>query len=238
MTRSSDLDIIAPDDPVIETPRKSKLIEENKKKIFTKYNSNKEYKDNDTHKEVREILGHTTSPLSPILVFPDHFSFVEKNDDEVIYAVLRPHWFTNISWILLSILMLIAPILLNFFPISLDISSNILYIITLFWYLITFSFSLEKFISWYFDLSIITDNRVIDIDVKNLLDRNYTEAQIKKIQDISYKVTGVSQTFFNYGSVKIQTAGENPNIEFEKIAFPDKITKLLERLYQNVTSHK
>lgn len=226
MTRSNNLDAIAPDDPVIEEAQN----------LSTEKEEQKEDEQNSTHEEVRDILGHTTNPLSSMIVFPDYFNFIERNDNEVIFTVLRPHWFTNLSWILLSIVMFIAPIIVKLLPINVNIPGNIFTLITLFWYLITFSFTLEKFISWYFDLSIITNTRVIDIDVKNLLDRKFTEAQIKKIQDISYKVAGVSQTFFNYGSIKIETAGENPNIEFEKVAFPNKVTKLLERLYKNVTT--
>lgn len=215
MTRSNDLDIIAPDDPVTEN--------------IEKY---------DACEKVREILGHTTGPLSSTLIFPDYFDFSEKNEGEIIYTVLRPHWYTNVSWILLTILMLIAPLVVRSLRINFILSTNIFTLVFLFWYMITFAFTLQKFISWYFDIFIITNFRVIDIDVHNLLDRKFSEAQIDKIQDINYKVAGLSQTFFNYGTLKIETAGENPDIEFEKIAAPGKIMKLLQGLCQNVSTNK
>jgi len=49
---------------------------------------------------VYEIFGHTKSPFSSSLIFPKVFSFAERDDNETILIALRPHWFTNVSWIL------------------------------------------------------------------------------------------------------------------------------------------
>jgi hypothetical protein len=229
MTRANDLDNIAPDDPIIESKSEKKEIEPE----IT------EPKNEDCQNDkVRELLGHTKSPFSPTLVYPDIFDFSERDSDEKIYVVLRPHWFTNVHWILTAIIMFFAPIFYTSLDSQLPVPTNIMMFVYLFWYLAIFAYSLEKFISWYFDIFIITNNRVIDIDVCNLLDRKFTEAQLKKIQDTSYKVSGVSQTIFNYGSVKVETAGENPDIVFEKVSHPEKIIKLLQHLSQNAYKHK
>mgnify|MGYP001293466430 CR=1 FL=1 len=231
MTRSTDLDIIAPDDPITES-----LSKEKKEEILPEIKT--ETKEECKSDRVRELLGHTKSPFSPTLIYPDIFDFSERDSDEKIYVVLRPHWFTNIHWILTAVIMFFAPIFYANIGSHIPIPANIMMFIYLFWYLAIFAYSLEKFISWYFDIFIITNNRVIDIDVHNLLDRKFTEAQLKKIQDTSYKVSGVSQTIFNYGSVKVETAGENPDIIFEKISHPEKIIKLLQHLSQNAYKHK
>lgn len=230
MTRSNDLDNIAPDDPIIESKS------EEKKEILLETDTNA--KEKCQSDKVRELLGHTKSPFSPTLVYPDIFDFSERDSDEKIYVVLRPHWFTNVHWILTAFFMFFIPIFYSSITSTPPVPANIMMFIYLFWYLAIFAYSLEKFISWYFDIFIITNNRVIDIDVHNLLDRKFTEAQLKKIQDTSYKVSGVSQTIFNYGSVKVETAGENPDIVFEKISHPEKIIKLLQHLSQNAYKHK
>jgi len=239
MARSNDLDTIAPDDPIIEVSKNPPTSGEKENTPPVKEETiSPIMMENDEDNEVRSILGHTTGPLSATLVFPNYFNFSEKSDNEVIYTALRPHWFTNVPWIFLTIIMLLAPIIIKTVPIKPILSSNIFSLILIFWYLVTFTFSLEKFISWYFNIFIITNMRVIDIDVHNLLDRKFAEAQICMIQDLSYKVSGVSQTFLNYGSIKIETAGESPDITFEKIAAPGKVMKLLQGLCQNVTPNK
>jgi hypothetical protein len=233
MNRSKDLDTIAPDDPILPKEKKEKISVKNIKKkevcrsdydTPTIYNSD----------IVKKIVGHTKSSLSSVIVCPKSFTFSEKNKDETILVVLRPHWFTNFSWIFIAGLLAISPILFPLFKIKQFLPDNILRVVVFFWYLFLFAFLIEKFISWYYDLSIITNQRVIDIDVSNILDRRFREAQINKIQDTSYKVMGVSQSFLNYGTLRIETAGENPNLVFENIARPSKIAKLLQNLcYKN-----
>lgn len=100
----------------------------------------------------------------------------------------------------------------------------------MFWYLITFISAFENFLSWYFDLFIVTNHRVIDIDFNNLLNRHFAEADLSAIQDTSSSIKGVLGTFFNFGDVLIQTAGETNQINFEKIANPEKVIKLLKEL--------
>jgi hypothetical protein len=50
------------------------------------------------------------------------------------------------------------------------------------------------------------------------------------IQDVSSRVAGISQTMFNYGDLRIQTAGEIPELSFEKVPNPDKVIKVLQMM--------
>ena len=233
MTRSKDLDTIAPDDDVIIPipvqeippiqPKKNKII---KTKTTTKEPTMVE----DFNQKIHDILGHTKNPFSSFLVHPKVIKFTEQDDHEVIYLAVRPHWITNISWFFISIAMLFVPLFfgylsfLNVFPIQYRFA------LVLFWYLITFVYAFEKFLSWYFNLFLITNERVIDIDFNNLLNKHFAEADISMIQDVSSSVRGVMGTFFNYGDVLIQTASEINQINFEKIPNPEKIIKLLKEL--------
>ena len=182
------------------------------------------------NEKVYEIMGHAKSSLSSILVNPKVFDFGEKGEEEKILVVVRAHWFTNLSWIITFVLMLFVPALMNFIPIPGEIVTKYKLLISLFWYLVSFAFALEKFLDWYFDVVIITDKRVIDIDFGNLLVKKFSEARLIMIQDITSKVSGFFQTIFNYGKVKVQTAGETPEIIFENIPNPEKIIRILQIL--------
>lgn len=217
MTRSIDLDKVAPDN-IIETK-----IEKPEISIDTS-------KTNILKRKIYEIVGHTKHSLSSVLVNPDVFSFEERDTQEEILLVARPHWFTNLSWVLISILMLIAPALLKFIPIINDIPSKYISLGSLVWYLLTFAIIFENFLSWYFDVFIITDKRVIDIDFNNLLDKKFSEAKLSMIQDVTSRVSGLGQTMFNYGTIHIQTAAEISYITFEKVPHPEKIIKILQLL--------
>ncbi len=222
MTRSIDLDKVAPDDQVIMSSKDDTNPVKEEKINKEKTNSLKE--------KIYEIVGHTKHSLSSILVNPDVFNFEERDNREEILLVARPHWFTNLSWILISILMLIAPALLKFIPIINGIPSKYASLGTLVWYLLTFAIIFENFLSWYFDVFIITDKRVIDIDFNNLLDKKFSEAKLSMIQDVTSRVSGLGQTMFNYGTIHIQTAAEISYITFEKVPHPEKIIKILQLL--------
>ncbi len=225
MTRSNDLDLVAPDD-VIE----NKMEETRNEKLETPTDTVKTV---NLKEKIYEIVGHTKHSLSSILVNPDVFSFEEKDDEEEILLVARPHWFTNLSWMLISILMLIAPALLKFIPIINDIPTKYTSLGNLVWYLLSFAIIFENFLSWYFDVFIITDKRVIDIDFNNLLDKKFSEAKLSMIQDVTSRVSGLGQTMFNYGTIHIQTAAEVSYITFEKVPHPEKIIKILQLLRED-----
>ena len=84
--------------------------------------------------------------------------------------------------------------------------------------------------TWYFNVNIVTDERIIDIDFYHLIYKDVTEAKIDKVQDVNYKTVGVLRTIFNMGDVLIQTASEIPNIDFTAIPKPDKVVKVLQDL--------
>jgi len=213
MTRSIDLDKVAPDD-VIENVKEEAQVS----------------KTSSLNDKIYEIIGHTKHSLSSILVNPDIFDFEERDKEEKILLVTRPHWFTNVSWILVSTLMIIAPTLIRFIPVINDIPIKYISLGTLVWYLLTFAIIFENFLSWYFDVFIITNKRVIDIDFNNLLDKKFSEAKLSMIQDITSRVSGLGQTMFNYGTIHIQTAAEVSYITFEKVPHPEKIIKILQLL--------
>lgn len=213
MSRAKDLDQIAPDNQVIFESKNDKEIEEQK------HDSN----------QVNEIL-NTKKHSRSFIVHPKNFSFIEQDDTEEILLVLRPHWFTNVSWVLTLIFFVFLPILISFIPLPEFIPSNYKFISILFWYLFVFIFGFEKFLAWYFNLFVITNQRVVDIDFNNILDKKFSEASLDMIQDVTSRVAGVGQTFFNYGNVLIQTASEINEVVFEKVPNPEKIIRLLQEL--------
>ena len=222
MPRVKDVDNFAPDDPIIanSTPVSTPVSSPISPPITP---------DIPIADKVYSIFGHTKHSFSSSLVMPKVLTFAEKNEDEIILIALRSHWFTNVSWIITSIIMFFVPTIFKYIPTQL-FTGNLQIIIFLSWYIMIFAYSFEQFLSWYFDLYLITNHRVVDIDFNNLLDKKFSEADLSKIQDVTSRVSGVSQTFFNYGTVLIQTAAEKNVIVFDKVPQPDKVVKVLQDL--------
>jgi uncharacterized membrane protein YdbT with pleckstrin-like domain len=88
----------------------------------------------------------------------------------------------------------------------------------------------ESFISWFFNVYIVTDERIVDVDFLHLVYRQISYAKIDQIQDITSEMGGVVRTIFNYGDVLIQTAAEISEFTFEAVPVPDQVIKTLSSL--------
>jgi uncharacterized membrane protein YdbT with pleckstrin-like domain len=76
----------------------------------------------------------------------------------------------------------------------------------------------------------VTTERVIDIDFIQLLYKRFSEARLNRIEDVSYVASGFAATIFNFGTIYIQTAGENTNFEFDAIPNPAEVVKRIGEL--------
>lgn len=176
------------------------------------------------------LPGHKHNPFSAFCYFPDRVNFETKQSGEKIVLLVRRHFITNIRWIFISLIMISAPYVLNFFPILTFLPNNYQLIAILGWYLITLAFILEEFLTWFFDANILTDERIVDIEFSNLIYKQVSDTKIDKVQDVHYKTGGVIRTLFNYGDVHIQTASEVPTFNFLAVPKPDQIAKILQDL--------
>lgn len=183
-----------------------------------------------TKTQLESAESHSHNPLAAFHLWPEKVDFETKEDEEKVVLLLRRHLITNVGWILMAIVMVLAPMVITRFPILDFLPGNFRFIAVLFWYMITTAYILEQFLNWYFNVYIVTTERVIDIDFINLIYKEVSDAEINKIQDVTYKMGGVIRTMFNYGTVLIQTAGEVENFEFEDVPNPAKITSILQDL--------
>lgn len=161
--------------------------------------------------------------------YPKGVVFETKHPKEDIILVLRKHPVTNLNWILLAILMIFAPAALSVFPLLDFLPSNFQFIVILGWYLVTTAFVLQNFLTWFFNVDIITDERIIDIEFYNLIYKQVSDAKTDRIQDITYKMGGAIRNIFNFGDVYVQTAGEVPNFEFLAVPNPEKVVEVLQQ---------
>lgn len=172
----------------------------------------------------------TNRLLSSFAFFPPSANFETQSHEEKIILLLRRHPVTNIPWLLLAILLLIAPTFLRFLTLPPILPANYQLIAVLVWYLLTLAFIFENFLSWYFNVNIITDERIVDFDFYSLIYKDISDAKIEDIQETRVIVGGVVRTLLNFGTVFIQTAAEHPNFEFTDIPNPEQVSKILDKL--------
>lgn len=175
-------------------------------------------------------LDKTINPLSAFAPGPAGVRFENQEEEEKIVLLLRMHWLTNVPWVILAIILLLAPLVLRFFPLISFLPPRYQLASLILWYLLLAAFVFERFLTWFFNVYIITDERIVDIDFYNLLYKEVSDAKIDKIQDITYKMGGAIRAIFNFGDVFIQTAGTELNFEFRAVPRPDRVVKILQEL--------
>jgi hypothetical protein len=151
--------------------------------------------------------------------------FETQEDDEKVILLLRAHRFTNLVWIatviVLAVLGLFITIFSLFFP---SILSPVDIILLLFvWWLLLGGFSLQRFLFWYFNVYIVTNKKIIDVDFLNLFYKQISETALENVQDSTHQANGFFQNHFDYGNLEVQTAGEKENFEFINIPDPDGV---------------
>lgn len=85
-----------------------------------------------------------------------------------------------------------------------------------------------SFITWFFNTSLITTERVVDIDFSEVVYKNIAETKMDLVQDVSYTQSSVIRTLFNYGDVLVQTAGTIDNFDLQAVPNPDRAVEIVE----------
>jgi len=157
------------------------------------------------------------------------YRFESQRAREQVMLVLRAHPITQLPWIINSFFLLVILFGLNFIFNNFLTPPQIIYV-NFFVIAITFAYIWFNFLRWFFNVGIITDERIIDIDFHGVIYKEVTETQLPKVEDVTAKSGGFFASVFNYGNIFIQTAGTELNIEFDNVPKPAEVTKIINNL--------
>jgi len=118
---------------------------------------------------------------------------------------------------------------------------NILTIFSSIFALIILAYLYVHWVNYYFDLTILTNQRMLFVNQKRIFAREVSELNFLKVQDTKVDVSGILQTYMNFGNVLVETAGESPNFSLDHIANPhevaNKIMDQCERLMDRTSNN-
>lgn len=158
----------------------------------------------------------------------------EQEKEIVIFA--RRHWVSFLGQIILSCVILILPIviwiLLMVFGSGIiqGIILNFVVIILSVYYLVAITFTYTAWITYYYDIYIVTKDTIVDITQEGFFGRKIAQLSLLRVQDVSSNIKGILPTLFAYGDVLVETAGEQKEtFLLEAVPNPQKFSaKILE----------
>ncbi len=174
---------------------------------------------------------------------PEKCRFEGQDADEEILLLLRAHPVTNLPWIFSAIAIFMIPFMLPKFvpfvgfPLSL-IPQNFLIIFLIINYLAVLVITFEGFLEWYFNVAVITNEKIVDMDFSHILYKGVDLAPLQKIEETDSVVAGMLGTIFNFGNVKVQTAGATVAIEMKNIPHPATVSEMIMDLISRAHEHK
>lgn len=164
---------------------------------------------------------------------------IEIDKNEEMLRVVHRHWFVLLSDILTLIFSLAIPILLLFLLNIIPITKIFSFSGSTFaaggffftsWILIIWMIAWKMWTTYYLDILIITDKRIFNIDQKSFFHRESGSFRIDRIQNVTVNQKGIIQTLLDFGTVHIETAGENEEFIAAYIADPYTIKKFINEL--------
>lgn len=161
-------------------------------------------------------------------------SFIRKKAYERFIGTIRRHpitfvpfvaGFIGLSIIPFVIAWMMPDLLPNLFqgPISLPLSVLAASV----YYLMVIIFFYSYFVTFYLDMWIVTNDRLVDVRQVSLFARTVAELDLYQIQDATSDVRGFWHTLFNYGDVTLQTAGSIPRFVIRNVPRPHEVRQML-----------
>lgn len=173
--------------------------------------------------------------LSTFVRHPYGITIAEQHEGEHILLFIRRDFIANIPWITLAILLCFVPFFVpTFFQIihiSLGfIPLHVLFLLVIFYYILLAGFVFSNFITWFYDIGIVTEERAIDIDFYNISYVSVATARAQDLKDVRYAQKGIFESLFDYGDVNMVVEASGELLTFENTPRPAEVVNILSAL--------
>ena len=160
------------------------------------------------------------------------FSFEDQRGDEDVIFVLKQHpWVISKAGfigVILIALLIIAYLIFGFSKVtSILLVAEIILIII---------YTLYVWFLYNNNLAILTNQRLIIIEQKNLFTRQISESELDKIQNLTVEVKGMMKTLLNFGNIKITTAGVALELSIRNIENPYKVQQQIAKYCKQISN--
>ena len=148
-------------------------------------------------------MAEKQKPGQPIRYFESQF-----DDEEVLYVfrrhpvVMRVGLIVSMgSWLVGPLIILALTYLMPNNPPSMTAYFLAMFLSIAFGSLLI----LPWWISWYFSIFILTNQRFVQITQKGLFHTSFADISLPQIQQVNYEISGLQETLLGFGTITMQT---------------------------------
>lgn len=91
------------------------------------------------------------------------------------------------------------------------------------YYLFLIVVGLVLWMDYYYDMYIVTEEHILDIDQSSLLLQKISRTSLMRVQDVTARVTGFWGNLLDFGRVSVQTAGHEEELILEDVPHPREV---------------
>jgi len=169
---------------------------------------------------------------------------IDLHPDEEIKLVVRKHWFILVGKLFTLFIFLLLPLGLYLLVRTLSgfadtevlatfgrmVDGSSLVFGTLLWFFFVWIWGFIIWTDYYLDIWIVTNERIFDIEQRGFFRREISTFRTDRVQDITTEVRGLIPTFFNFGDIHVQTAGENRSFVMAGAPAPTQLKLVISSL--------
>jgi uncharacterized membrane protein YdbT with pleckstrin-like domain len=151
--------------------------------------------------------------------------------DEVVLFKVRRHWFLHAMEVTGIAIVALLPVFL--YTVAFTMLSakftfpthHVAYFIIFetIWLICCWMALFSIWTNYYLDIWTLTNKRFVAVDQRGFFSRKVASFPLERLQDVIISVHGVLPTLLKYGTIEIQTAGEENNFKAHGIPDPEAL---------------
>lgn len=159
-------------------------------------------------------------------------SFPDKHPDEIVVFIQRRHWSVlfgrMVRWVFLLLLPMVAVVIVSLSGTTDALTSGSAGSVALVlgmsvFALVVLLLAFQDWLDYYLDMLILSNERVIQIEQVGLFKRTVSQLSLDKVQDVTVETKGMSSSLFGFGSITIESAGEQENFVIHNVPHVERV---------------
>jgi membrane protein YdbS with pleckstrin-like domain len=156
--------------------------------------------------------------------------------DEKILLQVRKHWFVIVVQIFGVVILSVLPYFVYVFIqeqktfqelIRSNVPTGVIISLLCAWLLIMWMTVFNIWNNYYLDVWTFTNKRLIAVDQKGFFFRTTASFRLDRLQDVQISVNGILATFLDFGTLEMQTAGEQRNFKANSLPSPGELKSII-----------